>query len=138
VPLEVDLTGQVCSESIGTQQYSGVGGQIDFLQGAADAAHGVPILTLAATARAHEAGPGNMPYVLPSIEGHASRIVPTLMPGSAVTTTRAHVHQVVTEYGSTMLFGRSTAERARSLIAIAAPQFREHLERAAHELRLLV
>src|SRR5438876_3005814 len=136
--LEVDLTGQVCSESIGTQQYSGVGGQIDFLQGAADAAHGVPILTLAATARAHEAGPGNMPYVLPSIEGHVSRIVPTLTPGSAVTTTRAHVHQVVTEYGSTMLFGRSTAERARSLIAIAAPQFREHLERAAHDLRLLV
>jgi len=136
--LEVDLTGQVCSESIGTQQYSGVGGQIDFLQGAADAAHGVPILTLAATARTPQASTGNMPYALPSIDGQVSRIVPTLTPGSAVTTTRAHVHHVVTEYGSTMLFGRSTAERARSLIAIAAPQFQEHLERAAHELRLLV
>src|SRR5216684_4758069 len=135
--LEVDLTGQVCSESIGTRQYSGVGGQIDFLQGAADAPHGVPILTLASTAPAPEASPANMPYGLPSIDGQVSRIVPTLTPGSAVTTTRAHVHQVVTEYGRTMLFGRSTAERARNLIAIAAPQFREQLERAAHELRLL-
>ena len=95
-------------------------------------------MTLAATAPAPEASPGNMPYGLPSIDGQVSRIVPTLTPGSAVTTTRAHVHQVVTEYGRTMLFGRSTAERARNLIAIAAPQFREHLERAAHELRLLV
>jgi acyl-CoA hydrolase len=77
-----------------------------------------------------------MPYELPSIDGQVSRIVPTLTPGSAVTT-RAHVHHIVTEYGRTMLFGRNTAERARSLIAIAAPQFREHLERAAHELRLL-
>ncbi len=136
--LEVDLTGQVCSESIGPKHYSGVGGQIDFLQGAADAPHGVPILTLAATARAPQASTGNLPYELPSIDGQVSRIVPTLTPGSAVTTTRAHVHQVVTEYGRTMLFGRTTAERARSLIAIAAPQFREHLERAAHELRLLV
>src|SRR5438477_3073612 len=136
--LEVDLTGQVCSESIGKRQYSGVGGQIDFLQGAADAPHGVPILTLAATARAKEAGPGNMPYQLPSIDGQVSRIVPTLTPGSAVTTTRAHVHHVVTEYGGTMLFGLSTADRARRLIGIAAPQFREQLEQAAHELHLLV
>lgn len=136
--LEVDLTGQVCSESIGKRQYSGVGGQIDFLQGAADAPHGVPILTLAATAQAKEAGPGNMPYQLPSIDGQVSRIVPTLTPGSAVTTTRAHVHHVVTEYGGTMLFGLSTADRARRLIGIAAPQFREQLEQAAHELRLLV
>ena len=136
--LEVDLTGQVCSESIGKRQYSGVGGQIDFLQGAADAPHGVPILTLAATARAKEAGPGNMPYQLPSIDGQVSRIVPTLTPGSAVTTTRAHVHHVVTEYGGTMLFGLSTADRARRLIGIAAPQFREQLEQAAHELRLLI
>ncbi len=135
--LEVDLTGQVCSESIGTTHYSGVGGQIDFLQGAADAARGVPILTLAATAHAPQARAGNMPYELSSIDGQVSRIVPTLTPGSAVTTTRAHVHYVVTEYGRTMLFGRNTAQRARSLIAIAAPQFREPLERAAHELRLL-
>jgi 4-hydroxybutyrate CoA-transferase len=79
-----------------------------------------------------------MPYELPSIDGQVSRIVPTLTPGSAVTTTRAHVHYVVTEYGRVMLFGRSTADRARMLISIAAPQFREQLERAAHDLRLLV
>ena len=77
-----------------------------------------------------------MPYELPSIDGQVSRIVPTLTPGSTVTTTRAHVHYVVTEYGRAMLFGRSTAERARSLIAIAAPQFREQLERAAYDLHL--
>ena len=78
-----------------------------------------------------------MPYELPSIDGQVSRIVPTLTPGAVVTTTRAHVHYVVTEYGRAMLFGRSTAQRARSLISIAAPQFREQLERAAYDLRLL-
>src|SRR6266536_4695981 len=135
--LEVDLTGQVCAESIGTTQYSGVGGQIDFLQGAADAPHGRPVLAFPATARAPQARAGNMPYELPSIEGQVSRIVPTLTPGSVVTATRAHVHYVVTEYGRAMLFGRSIAERARSLIAIAAPQFREPLERAAYDLHLL-
>jgi 4-hydroxybutyrate CoA-transferase len=62
-----------------------------------------------------------MPYELPSIDGQVSRIVPTLTPGAVVTTTRAHVHYVITEYGTAMLFGRSTAQRARSLIAIAAP-----------------
>ena len=134
--LEVDLTGQVCAESIGTTQYSGVGGQIDFLQGAGDAPHGRPVLAFPATARAPQARAGNMPYELPSIDGQVSRIVPILTPGSAVTTTRAHVHYVVTEYGRVMLFGRSTADRARMLISIAAPQFREQLERAAYELRL--
>jgi acyl-CoA hydrolase len=134
--LEVDLTGQVCAESIGTAQYSGVGGQIDFLQGAADAPHGRPVLAFPATAHAPQAREGNMPYELPSIDGQVSRIVPTLTPGSAVTTTRAHVHYVVTEYGTAMLFGRSTADRARMLISIAAPQFREQLERAAYDLRL--
>src|SRR5207253_4794234 len=135
--LEVDLTGQVCAESIGTTQYSGVGGQIDFLQGTADALHGRPVLAFPATAHTPQARAGNMPYELPSMEGQVSRIVPTLTPGSAVTTTQAHVHYVVTEYGRTMLFGLNTAQRARSLIAIAAPQFREQLERAAHDLRLL-
>ena len=72
------------------------------------------------------------------MDGQVSSIVPILTPGAAVTTTRSHVHYVVTEYGRAMLFGRSTAERARSLIAIAAPQFREQLERAAYELHLLV
>jgi 4-hydroxybutyrate CoA-transferase len=135
--LEVDLSGQVCAESIGTTQYSGVGGQIDFLQGAADAPHGRPVLAFPATARAPQARAGNMPYELPSIDGEVSRIVPTLTPGAVVTTTRAHVHYVVTEYGRAMLFGRSIAERARMLISIAAPQFREPLERAAYDLHLL-
>ncbi len=78
-----------------------------------------------------------MPYELPSIDGQVSRIVPTLTPGAVVTTTRAHVHYVATEYGRVMLFGRSTADRARLLISIAAPQFREQLERAAYDLHLL-
>ena len=78
-----------------------------------------------------------MPYELPSIDGQVSRIVPILTPGSAVTTTRAHVHYVVTEYGTAMLLGLSVAERARRLIALAAPQFRESLERAAYDLHLL-
>jgi acyl-CoA hydrolase len=134
--LEVDLTGQVCAESIGPSQYSGVGGQIDFLQGAADTPHGRPVLAFPATAHSPKARAGNMPYELPSIDGQVSRIVPTLTPGAVVTTTRAHVHYVVTEYGTAMLFGRSTAQRARSLIDIAAPQFREQLERAAYDLRL--
>ncbi len=135
--LEVDLTGQVCAESIGTAQYSGVGGQMDFLRGAALAPHGRPILALPATAHTTKASTGNMPYELSPMEGQVSRIVPILTPGAAVTTTRAHVHYVVTEYGTAMLLGRSLAERARSLIDIAAPQFREPLERVAYELHLL-
>jgi 4-hydroxybutyrate CoA-transferase len=136
--LQVDLTGQVCAESIGTIQYSGVGGQMDFMRGAALAPHGRPILALAATARAPKNSAGIPPskYALTPVDGQISRIVPTLMPGAAVTTTRAHVHYVVTEYGRAMLLGRSIADRARSLIAIAAPQFREQLERAAYELHL--
>jgi 4-hydroxybutyrate CoA-transferase len=137
--LEVDLTGQVCAESIGTTQYSGVGGQIDFLQGAADAPHGRPVLAFPATARAPKTSGETLPhpYALTPADGQVSRIVPILTPGAAVTTTRTHVHYVVTEYGTAMLEGRSLAERARSLIALAAPQFREQLERAAHDLRLL-
>jgi acyl-CoA hydrolase len=136
--LQVDLTGQVCAESIGTIQYSGVGGQMDFMRGAALAPHGRPILALAAKARAPKSSAGIPPskYALTPVDGQISRIVPTLMPGAAVTTTRAHVHYVVTEYGRAMLLGRSIADRARSLIAIAAPQFREQLERAAYELHL--
>ena len=134
--LEVDLTGQVCAESIGTLQYSGVGGQMDFMRGAALAPHGRPILAFPSTAHTPQARAGNMPYELTSLDGQVSRIVPTLTPGAVVTTTRAHVHYVVTEYGTAMLFGRSTAQRARSLINIAAPQFREQLERAAYDLKL--
>jgi len=136
--IQVDLTGQVCAESIGTHLYSGVGGQMDFLRGAALAKEGRPIIALPATARMpHVSGIKASRAFLEPVDGLVSRIVPVLTPGAAVTTSRAHVHYVVTEYGVAALHGRDLAERARSLIAIAAPQFREELERAAYELRLL-
>jgi acyl-CoA hydrolase len=134
--IEVDLTGQVCAESIGTRLYSGVGGQMDFLRGAALAPNGKPIIALPATVRA-PAG-----YKIPAghtepVNGRISRITPLLTPGAAVTTSRAHVHYVVTEYGIAPLHGRNLAERARNLIAIAAPEFRETLERSARDLHLI-
>ncbi len=139
--IQVDLTGQVCAESIGTHLYSGVGGQMDFMRGAALSPRGRPIIALPATARApHEDGLENLytwPGMLEPLDGVISRIVPIITPGAAVTTSRAHVHYVVTEYGCAALHGRDLAERARSLIAIAAPQFRESLEHAAYELHLL-
>lgn len=116
--LQVDLTGQVCADSLGPRIYSGVGGQMDFMRGAALAERGKPIIALPATA----AG------------GTVSRIVPTLTPGAGVTTTRAHVHYVVTEYGVADLHGKSLRERARVLTALAAPPFREALEQAAREV----
>ena len=134
--LQVDLTGQVCAESIGPIQYSGVGGQMDFMRGAALAPNGRPILALAATARAPKTGGETLPDAIAPVDGQISRIVPIPMPGAAVTTTRAHVRFVVTEYGRADLLGQSLAERARRLIAIAAPQFRDQLERAAQTLRL--
>src|SRR5579883_3408825 len=144
--IQVDLTGQVCAESVGSRLYSGVGGQMDFSRGAALAQHGRPIIAMPATAaapvEAHAAReapetPPSGPFHLPPIAGLVSRIVPILTPGAAVTTSRAHVHYVVTEYGIAPLHGRDLAERARNLIAIAAPQFRESLERAAYQLHLL-
>ncbi len=137
--IQVDLTGQVCAESIGTHQYSGVGGQMDFMRGAALSRNGRPIIALPATAHAPQADHNNTSYngMLTPIEQKISRIVPVLDPGAAVTTSRAHVHYVITEYGIAALHGRTIAERARSLIAIADPQFREALERSAHELHLL-
>lgn len=139
--LEVDLTGQICAESLGTRLFSGVGGQMDFSRGAALSPRGRPIIALPSTAKAlHNGDPyGGMESscVLEPVDGMASRIVPMLRPGAAVTTTRAHVHYVVTEYGTAALYGRDLAERARSLIAIAAPQFREALEQAARRLHLL-
>jgi len=119
--LAVDLTGQVCADSIGTRIYSGFGGQLDFIRGAARSEGGVPIIALPSTAKG----------------GSLSRLVDTLLPGSGVVTTRADVHYVVTEYGMTNLYGRSLRERARSLIDIAHPDFREELERAASERKLL-
>lgn len=134
--IQVDLTGQVCAESIGTRLYSGVGGQMDFLRGAALAPRGRPIIAMPATARV-PAGYETPPGQPDPIDGRISRIMPTLTPGAAVTTSRAHVHYVVTEYGIAPLHGRNLAERARNLIAVAAPEFREPLERAAHDLHLL-
>jgi 4-hydroxybutyrate CoA-transferase len=134
--IQVDLTGQVCAESIGPAVYSGVGGQMDFMRGAALSPHGRPIIALPATARAR-APIISCNLTLDPADGITSRIVPVLAPGAAVTSTRAHVHYVVTEYGVAALHGCDLAERARRLIAIAAPAFREPLERAAHELHLL-
>lgn len=142
--IEVDLTGQVCAESFGPRLYSGVGGQMDFLRGAALSPKGRPIIALPATARVPANGGhkrhlrGTAPVgQLDVIDGHTSRIMPMLTPGAAVTTSRAHVHYVVTEYGVASLHGRDLAQRARSLIAIAAPQFRESLERAATDMHLI-
>jgi 4-hydroxybutyrate CoA-transferase len=117
--LQVDLTGQVCADSLGPRVYSGVGGQMDFMRGAALAPRGKPVIALPATAKG----------------GTLSRIVPVLSPGAGVTTTRAHVHYVVTEYGVADLHGKDLRDRARALFALAAPAFREELERAAHDLR---
>jgi acyl-CoA hydrolase len=119
--IEVDLTGQVCADSIGERLYSGVGGQVDFIRGAALADEGRAIIALPATAHA----------------GARSRIVATLAPGAGVVTTRAHVQTVVTEYGVADLHGRGIAERARALIAVAAPQFRDALAEHARRVHFL-
>jgi 4-hydroxybutyrate CoA-transferase len=104
------------ADSIGTRQYSGVGGQMDFIRGAALSQDGRPIIALPSTTRQGE-----------------SRIVPLLRPGAGVVTTRAHVHFVVTEYGVANLYGLSLRQRARALIDVSHPDHRETLERAARE-----
>ncbi len=119
--IEIDLTGQVCAESMGSKIYSGVGGQMDFMRGASLSQGGKPIIALAATAK----------------HGSISRIVPQLQAGAGVTTTRAHMHYVVTEYGQVDLHGLDLEERARAMIGLAHPKFREDLERSARELSLL-
>jgi 4-hydroxybutyrate CoA-transferase len=119
--IEVDLTGQVVADSIGHRLYSGVGGQMDFIRGAAKAEHGKAIIALPSTATG----------------GTRSRIVATLAPGGGVVTTRAHVATVVTEWGVAELFGKSTRERAAALISISHPDFRDDLAaeaRRMHEL----
>lgn len=114
--LEIDLTGQVCADSLGTYQYSGVGGQMDFIRGASLSERGKPIIAMpSATSRGE------------------SRIVPFLKPGAGVVTTRAHVNYVVTEHGVASLYGKNLRQRARALIGIAHPSQREALERAAWE-----
>ncbi len=114
--IEVDITGQVVGDSIGIRQYSGVGGQMDFMRGASLSNGGKPIIAL------------------PSVTSKGtSRIVGLLQPGASVTTTRSHVHYVVTEHGIAELRGASLQERARRMIAIAAPDHRDSLDRAARE-----
>jgi acyl-CoA hydrolase len=106
--LQIDLTGQVCSDSIGNQFYSGIGGQVDFLRGASRSKGGKPIIAISSTAK----------------HGTISRIVPMLYPGAGVVTSRGLVRYVVTEYGVAFLHGKSIRERAKSLIEIAHPDFR--------------
>ena len=114
--IEVDLTGQICADSIGTRQYSGVGGQMDFIRGASLSEGGKPIIAL------------------PSVTGSGiSRITPALKQGAGVVTTRAHVHYVVTEYGVANLYGKNLRQRAKALIEIAHPDHREMLEKASYE-----
>jgi acetyl-CoA hydrolase len=117
--IEVDLTGQICADSIGTNLYSGVGGQLDFIYGASRSNGGVPIISLPSTAK------------------EFSRIVPTLKPGAGVVTTRNHVHYVVTEYGVADLYGKTVRERAQALINVAHPKFREKITFEAKELNYL-
>ena len=119
--LEVDLTGQVCACSIGPLLYSGVGGQVDFIRGAARSRGGKPIIALPATAKS----------------GTLTRIVPMLKTGAGVTTSRYDVRWVATEYGAVNLHGLTVRQRARALIGLAAPQFREDLERAAADRHLI-
>jgi acetyl-CoA hydrolase len=119
--LAIDLTGQVCADSIGTQIYSGFGGQVDFIRGASRSEGGIPVIAVPSTARG----------------GKISRIVDTLLPGSGVVTSRADVHYVVTEYGIANLHGKSIRERARQLIDISHPDFRDELEAAARKRNLV-
>lgn len=119
--IEVDLTGQVCSDSIGTYIYSGFGGQLDFIRGAAASKGGKPIIALPSTTK----------------NDTISRIVPKLREGSGVVTTRADVHYVVTEFGVAELFGRNLQQRAKALIKIAHPNFRDILEKEAKERHLI-
>jgi acyl-CoA hydrolase len=114
--IEIDLTGQVCADSIGTQIYSGVGGQIDFIRGASMSEGGKPIIAMASR----------------TLKG-ISKIVPTLKVGAGVVSTRANMHYVVTEYGVAYLYGKSLKQRAKALIEIAHPDDREALEKAAFE-----
>jgi acyl-CoA hydrolase len=120
--IEVDLTGQVCSDSIGPYIYSGFGGQVDFIRGAARSKGGRPIIALPSTAKG----------------GSMSRIQPFLKEGAGVVTSRADVHYLVTEFGAVNLFGKNLRERAEALISIAHPDFQAGLEAQARERKLIV
>jgi 4-hydroxybutyrate CoA-transferase len=119
--LQIDLSGQVCADSIGTRIYSGAGGQVDFLRGASRCEGGLPIIALPSTAK----------------NGSISRIVPTLDVGAGVVTSRYDVHYVVTEYGVAQLYGKTLGQRARALIAIAHPDFRTELTAQARKVGYL-
>jgi acyl-CoA hydrolase len=114
--IEIDLTGQVCADSIGSYQYSGIGGQMDFMRGAALSPGGKPVIAIPSITRSG-----------------ISRIVPFLKQGAGVVTTRGHVHYVATEYGVVNLYGQNMEQRARLLISIAHPDHRETLESAFYE-----
>ncbi len=117
--IEIDLTGQICADSIGTKLYSGVGGQLDFIYGASRSKGGVPIIALPSTAK------------------DFSRIVPTLKTGAGVITTRNHVHYVVTEFGVADLYGKTIRERAQALINVAHPDFKDELTKEAKDLHYI-
>lgn len=119
--IEVDLTGQVCADSLGPIMYSGIGGQVDFLRGAARSKGGVPIIALPSTAK----------------NGSLTRIVPMLQPGAGVVTSRGDVHYVVTEHGVANLYGKTVRQRAEALIQVADPKFREELSECARKSKLL-
>ncbi len=119
--IEVDITGQVCSDSIGTRIFSGFGGQVDFIRGAAHSKGGKPIIALPSTAK----------------DGEMSRIVPFLKKGAGVVTTRGDVRYVVTEFGVAYLYGKNLQERTKALINIAHPKFRAELVREAKDRNLL-
>ena len=115
--IEIDLTGQICADSIGPRMYSGVGGQMDFMRGASLSEGGKPIIAMSAATKKGQ-----------------SKIVPFLKQGAGVVSTRAHVHHIATEYGIVDLYGKNLAQRAKALISIAHPDAREELERAAFEM----
>jgi itaconate CoA-transferase len=119
--IEIDLTGQCCSESMGATQWSGTGGQHDFARGAFDSKGGKSIIAFYSTAKA----------------GEVSRVVPTLKPGAVVTTPRTEIHWVVSEHGAACLKGKSTGQRAQALIGLAHPRFRDELTAEAKRLRYL-
>jgi 4-hydroxybutyrate CoA-transferase len=116
--IEIDITGQVCADSLGPKIYSGVGGQMDFIYGAGRSEGGMPIIALPSTAQ----------------DDRVSRIVPMLKEGAGVVTTRSHIHWVVTEYGAVNLFGKSIRQRVDALASIAHPNFRDLLKREANKL----
>lgn len=119
--IQVDLTGQICADSIGPKPYSGFGGQVDFIRGAARSKGGKPIIALQSTAK----------------NGMISRIAPMLDAGAGVVTSRADVHYVVTEHGIAYLHGKSLRQRAEALISIAHPRFHNELYDNAERAHLL-